>query len=426
MAIYNDTGSNLVKFNFNQNPLAKELTPSKEEIDMSIYGIPEMNGMDDFDLSLEKEYDVEAKESDAHLKMMGKLKQLHSEAKAKNINISNPGKDPNAQAFAKEWITAFYEEVNRGKSLTQSLKNREQYSKYAMMPNVIALPLPKGEIVTNDVVNASLLRYDPAPLQAIVNAYKTSESVYSFNDLEQLEADYDNAQKAIVQWVDTQPPQFREQLQSQVVIPYLGAMKSDKIDQYKREKMQLEKDKLDASIALKKQALAISQQNADASTLRANTVNGNNSVDNGYDALWNGLKNKEQGAVNTLKAIPFPRNQKGTDGTYTLKYILPVGASLDPDDNKITIEFAKGDPIVFTLGDDQYNGILKNAYSENLAKKGIPYVGNKQTNAQAPKPIVKPQAPTPTVKPKPIILKPTTTPKKPNKYDILLQLPTQK
>lgn len=417
MAIYNDTGSNLVKFNFNQNPLAKELTPSKEEIDMSIYGIPEMNGMDDFDLSLEKEYDVEAKESDAHLKMMGKLKQLHSEAKAKNINISNPGKDPNAQAFAKEWITAFYEEVNRGKSLTQSLKNREQYSKYAMMPNVIALPLPKGEIVTNDVVNASLLRYDPAPLQAIVNAYKTSESVYSFNDLEQLEADYDNAQKAIVQWVDTQPPQFREQLQSQVVIPYLGAMKSDKIDQYKREKMQLEKDKLDASIALKKQALAISQQNADASTLRANTVNGNNSVDNGYDALWNGLKNKEQGAVNTLKAIPFPRNQKGTDGTYTLKYILPVGASLDPDDNKITIEFAKGDPIVFTLGDDQYNGILKNAYSENIANKGIPYVGNKQTNAPTPTPTVKPKATTP---------KPTTTPKKTNKYDILLQPPTQK
>ena len=417
MAIYNDTGSNLVKFNFNQNPLAKELTPSKEEIDMSIYGIPEMNGMDDFDLSLEKEYDVEAKESDAHLKMMGKLKQLHSEAKAKNINISNPGKDPNAQAFAKEWITAFYEEVNRGKSLTQSLKNREQYSKYAMMPNVIALPLPKGEIVTNDVVNASLLRYDPAPLQAIVNAYKTSESVYSFNDLEQLEADYDNAQKAIVQWVDTQPPQFREQLQSQVVIPYLGAMKSDKIDQYKREKMQLEKDKLDASIALKKQALAISQQNADASTLRANTVNGNNSVENGYDALWNGLKNKEKGAVNTLKAIPFPRNQKGTDGTYTLKYILPVGASLDPDDNKITIEFAKGDPIVFTLGDDQYNGVLKNAYSENLANKGIPYVGNKQTNTKAPTPTVKPKTTTP---------KPTTTPKKPNKYDILLQPPTKK
>ena len=417
MAIYNDTGSNLVKFNFNQNPLAKELTPSKEEIDMSIYGIPEMNGMDDFDLSLEKEYDVEAKESDAHLKMMGKLKQLHSEAKAKNINISNPGKDPNAQAFAKEWITAFYEEVNRGKSLTQSLKNREQYSKYAMMPNVIALPLPKGEIVTNDVVNASLLRYDPAPLQAIVNAYKTSESVYSFNDLEQLEADYDNAQKAIVQWVDTQPPQFREQLQSQVVIPYLGAMKSDKIDQYKREKMQLEKDKLDASIALKKQALAISQQNADASTLRANTVNGNNSVDNGYDALWNGLKNKEKGAVNALKAIPFPRNQKGTDGTYTLRYILPVGASLDPDDNKITIEFEKGDPIVFTLGDDQYNGVLKNAYSENLANKGIPYAGNKQTNAPTP---------TPTVKPKTTAPKPTTTPKKRNKYDILLQLPTQK
>ena len=416
MAIYNDTGSNLVKFNFNQNPLAKELTPSKEEIDMSIYGIPEMNGMDDFDLSLEKEYDVEAKESDAHLKMMGKLKQLHSEAKAKNINISNPGKDPNAQAFAKEWITAFYEEVNRGKSLTQSLKNREQYSKYAMMPNVIALPLPKGEIVTNDVVNASLLRYDPAPLQAIVNAYKKSESVYGDNELEQLEADYDNAQKAIVQWVDTQPPQFREQLQSQVVIPYLGAMKSDKIDQYKREKMQLEKDKLDASIALKKQALAISQQNANTSAIKKSQSGGANiDLENGYDALWNGLKNKEKGAVNALKAIPFPRNQKGTDGTYTLRYILPVGASLDPDDNKITIEFEKGDPIVFTLGDDQYNGILKNAYSENLANKGIPYAGNKQTNAPTP---------TPTVKPKTTAPKPTTTPKKTNKYDVLLRTPT--
>ena len=416
MAIYNDTGSNLVKFNFNQNPLAKELTPSKEEIDMSIYGIPEMNGMDDFDLSLEKEYDVEAKESDAHLKMMGKLKQLHSEAKAKNINISNPGKDPNAQAFAKEWITAFYEEVNRGKSLTQSLKNREQYSKYAMMPNVIALPLPKGEIVTNDVVNASLLRYDPAPLQAIVNAYKKSESVYGDNELEQLEADYDNAQKAIVQWVDTQPPQFREQLQSQVVIPYLGAMKSDKIDQYKREKMQLEKDKLDASIALKKQALAISQQNANTSAIKKSQSGGANiDLENGYDALWNGLKNKEQGAVNTLKAIPFPRNQKGTDGTYTLKYILPVGASLDPDDNKITIEFEKGDPIVFTLGDDQYNGVLKNAYSENLANKGIPYAGNKQTNAPTPTPTVKPKTTTP---------KPTTTPKKTNKWDALVTPPT--
>ena len=418
MAIYNDTGSNLVKFNFNQNPLAKELTPSKEEIDMSIYGIPEMNGMDDFDLSLEKEYDVEAKESDAHLKMMGKLKQLHSEAKAKNINISNPGKDPNAQAFAKEWITAFYEEVNRGKSLTQSLKNREQYSKYAMMPNVIALPLPKGEIVTNDVVNASLLRYDPAPLQAIVNAYKTSESVYGDNELEQLEADYDNAQKAIVQWVDTQPPQFREQLQSQVVIPYLGAMKSDKIDQYKREKMQLEKDKLDASIALKKQALAISQQNANTSAIKKSQSGGANiDLDNGYDALWSGLKNKEQVAVNTVKALPFPITQKKTDGTIFTSYVKPKGVSLNKSDNKITIEFEKGDPIIFTVGDDQYNGILKNAYSEYLTKKGIPYVGNKQTNAPTPTPTVKPKTTTP---------KPTTTPKKTNKYDILLQPPTQK
>lgn len=418
MAIYNDTGSNLVKFNFNQNPLAKELTPSKEEIDMSIYGIPEMNGMDDFDLSLEKEYDVEAKESDAHLKMMGKLKQLHSEAKAKNINISNPGKDPSAQAFAKEWITAFYEEVNRGKSLTQSLKNREQYSKYAMMPNVIALPLPKGEIVTNDIVNASLLRYDPAPLQAIVSAYKTSESVYGDNELEQLEADYDNAQKAIVQWVDTQPPQFREQLTSQVVIPYLGAMRSDRIDQYKREKMQLEKDKLDASIALKKQALAISQQNANTSALKKNQSSGANiDLENGYDALWSGLQNKEQVAVNTVKALPFPITQKKTDGTIFTSYVKPKGVSLNKSDNKITIEFEKGDPIIFTVGDPQYDGILKNAYSEYLTQKGIPYVGNKQTNTKAPTPTVKPKTTTP---------KPTTTPKKPNKYDILLQPPTQK
>ena len=183
-------------------------------------------------------------------------------------------------------------------------------------------------------------------------------------------------------------------------------MKSDKIDQYKREKMQLEKDKLDASIALKKQALAISQQNANTSAIKKSQSGGANiDLENGYDALWNGLKNKEKGAVNTLKAIPFPRNQKGTDGTYTLKYILPVGASLDPDDNKITIEFAKGDPIVFTLGDDQYNGILKNAYSENLAKKGMPYIGNKQTNA--PTPTVKPKATTPKPQPTKQIVKPT-------------------
>lgn len=401
MAAYNDTGSNLVKFNFNQNALAKELTPSKEEIDMSIYGIPEMNGMDDFDLSIEKEYDVEANELDAHLKMMGKLKQLHSDAKAKNINISNPGKDPNAQAFAKEWITAFYEEVNRGKSLTQSLKNREAYSKYAMMPNVIALPLPKGEIVTNDVVNNSLLRYDPAPLQAIVSAYKTSESVYSNNDLEQLEADYDNAQKAIIQWVDTQPPQFREQLNSQVVIPYLGAMKSDKIDQYKREKMQLEKDKLAASIELKKQALAISQQNANTSALKQNKTNGID-VDGGYDALWNGLKNKQQIAVNTVKSLPFPITQKKTDGTIFTSYVKPKGVSLQS--GIITIEFDKGDPIVFTVGDPQYDGILKNAYSEYIAQKGIPYVGSKQTKQTTPKPTT----------PKP------TTPKS-NKWEFMQQ-----
>jgi hypothetical protein len=59
MALYNDTGSNLVKFNFNQNPLAKELTPTKKDLDMAVWGLPEMDGMDNYDLETEKDIDME-------------------------------------------------------------------------------------------------------------------------------------------------------------------------------------------------------------------------------------------------------------------------------------------------------------------------------------------------------------------------------
>lgn len=387
MAIYSDTGSNLVKFNYNQNALAKELTPSKEEIDMSIYGIPEMNGMDDYDLSIEKEYDMEAKDSELYISTLNKLQQLHSEAKAKNINISNPGSDPNAQLFAKEWLTAFYENINRGKQVKQSLDNREAYTKYAMMPNVVALPLPKGEIVTNDMVNNSLLKYDDTPLKAIVSAYKTSESVYGNNELEQLEADYDKAQKAIIQWVDTQPPQFREQLTSQVVIPYLGAMRSDRIDQYKQEKFKFEQEKQKQNVALKREQLAIKQQNAN--TAKQNANNKNNDSDNGYDALFSDLQEGENvDALNMVKNLSFPVNQKNSQGKTELTYIKPDRVTQDNETKVITVYYKDKILHQFEPNSENYNGVLKLAYDKTTnPKEPLKYTPTKQTTKQTTKPV---------------------------------------
>lgn len=389
MAMYNDTGSNLVKFNYSQNPLAQELMPTKKELDMSIWGLPEMDGMENYDLSTEKDIDMETMQGDEYFKTLQNLTKLHSDAKAKNINISNPGKDPNAQQFSKEWLSAYYENIQRGKELKQSLDNRETYNKYVNNPNIVALPLPKGEIITSDIVNNSLLKYDDMPLRSVVNSFKQREQAYTKDQLDLRLQDYEEAQSAILGWVDTQPPQFKDQLMSQVVQPYLKAIKRPDLDQYKIDKINLEKQKQAQNVALKKQALDISQQNANTSRSRLNK-NDNDTQDNGYDALFSELQNvgNNTAALNKLQSLSYPINQT-SKGKTTTSYVRPTKVS-QLKDGTIIITMPNKQTIKIMPDDVGYGGILKNAYDESLKQKQTPY--------ETPKPqVVKKQ----TVAPKP-------------------------
>jgi len=427
MALYNDTGSNLVKFNFNQNPLAKELTPTKKDLDMAVWGLPEMDGMDNYDLDPEKDIDMETMQGEEYFKTLQNLTQLHSSAKAKNINISNPGKDPNAQQFSKEWLSAYYENIQRGKELKQSLDNRETYAKYVNSPNTVAIPLPKGEIVTSDIVNNSLYRYDDAPLKSIVGAYKQREYIYGVNDLDKLSEEYDNAQQSILGWLVAQPQQFREQLRLSVVEPYLNAIKSPQIDQYKIDKLEFDKQKQAEIMGIKREQLKINWNNANTSAGRlklSKQLAESEDVDNGYNLLFADLLSDDpkikQMAQTRVSQLPFAVNQKSpTTGKVETTYVTP--SKIVPLSNG-SYDVYINNKKLYTITPDEngYIGGLKTAYDERIKQKqtgykpvDIPNVVPQTKPTVAPKPTT--VAPKPTIAPKPNqvqkkVEKTTTTP----------------
>lgn len=407
MALYNDTGSNLVKFNFNQNPLAKELTPTKKDLDMAVWGLPEMDGMDNYDLDTEKDIDMETMQGEEYFKTLQNLTQLHSSAKAKNINISNPGKDPNAQQFSKEWLSAYYENIQRGKELKQSLDNRETYAKYVNSPNTVAIPLPKGEIITSDIVNNSLYRYDDTPIRSVAGAYKNREYYYDTGNItkEQLQEDYQAAKASITNWLDGQPPQFREQLRLSVVEPYLAQMKEPIPDQYKIDKFEFDKQKQAEIMGIKREQLKINWSNANTSAGRlklSKQLAESEDVDNGYNLLFADLLSDDpkvkQMAQTRVMQLPFAVNQKSpTTGKVETTYIKP--SKIVPLSNG-SYDVYVNNKKLYTITPDEngYIGGLKTAYDESIKQKqtgykpvDIPNVVPKTEPTVAPKPVTTPK-----------------------------------
>ena len=387
MAMYNNTGANTVKFDFNGNALANSLYPTKDELSMSIWGMPELDDIKKPDMSLEEDFDMEASGANQYVSTIQNLSSLWEEAKANGIDPSNPGTNRNAQQFSKEWQSAFYENINLGKKLSQSLKNREFYQKASTLPNTIALPLQKGQIVTSDDVNNSILRYDDTPLKQIASAYKNNELVYGNSNLDILEQEYNQAQKAIVGWLDTQPQQFREQLNQQVVLPYLNAIKSPIIDDYKREKYLLDLKKANNSYELGLKRNEIAERNANTNEGKLKLAKEKGLSYDGFEQLMNDLSPSSPNnktAKEKLKSLKYPINTTNSSGNITgSEYVVPSDVKQNADGS---IDIFVNNKKTYTVQPNEIGkeGILNSAYSNAIDNKETkpykPTTSPKQTN----------------------------------------------
>ena len=292
------------RFGFSPNPIAQQLIPTKQDLSMAIWGIPELDSISIPDISPEKDIDVDAKEAQQYFDKMNNLKNIAIQAKMNGIDLNNP-RDENSRQLSQMFHSELYDNIERGKILKQSLANKELYNQMLNDPNVLVNPIQKNTPLTNDMLANSVMKVNPQPLQQIAQAYKQRELLFDQNNLDDALVEYDGALSSIDKWVQSLPPQFQEQAMYQYAMPFKNAIKNPMLDRYKIEKTKLQEQKQAFDQYAKNRQLDISQQNADTAAERnqimANTKGQMTDESyNNYLEFINDVKAGNQGAKSLL------------------------------------------------------------------------------------------------------------------------------
>lgn len=292
------------RFGFSPNPIAQQLIPTKQDLSMAIWGIPELDSISIPDISPEKDIDVDAKEAQQYFDKMNNLKNIAIQAKMNGIDLNNP-RDENSRQLSQMFHSELYDNIERGKILKQSLANKELYNQMLNDPNVLVNPIQKNIPLTNDMLANSVMKVNPQPLQQIAQAYKQRELLFDQNNLDDALVEYDGALSSIDKWVQSLPPQFQEQAMYQYAMPFKNAIKNPMLDSYKIEKTKLQEQKQAFDQYAKNRQLDISQQNANTAAERnqimANTKGQMTDESyNNYLEFINDVKAGNQGAKSLL------------------------------------------------------------------------------------------------------------------------------
>lgn len=292
------------RFGFSPMPVATQLQPTKEDLSMAIWGMPDLDNISIPEINPEKEIDVDSQEAQTYFDKMNNLKNVAIQAKMSGIDLNNP-RDENSKQLSQMFYSELYDNIERGKLLNQSLTNKKLYSEMLNDPNVLVNPIPSGKPLTNDILANSVIKVNPQPLQQIAQAYKQRELLFDQNNLDDALVEYEGALSAIDKWAQSLPPQFQEQAMSQYAIPFKNAIKNPMLDNYKIQKVKMQEEKQAFDQYAKNKQLAISQQNADNAKERNDIMaasKGQMTDDsyNNYLEFINDVKAGNQGAKSLL------------------------------------------------------------------------------------------------------------------------------
>lgn len=230
------------RFGYNKNPLAQQLQANNVN-SLSAWG---MEGLDNIpEIPVETTYDAEADESENYINNIDMLKSKYIEAAGKGININNP-QSPIEKEYAKQWWSLYYDNVNKGKMLSQSQKLKEEYAKYLNDPNTLVKPLPKGAIMTPQLLNESVYRFDPQTVNKLMDIYGKKREMFMLQgDLEGAVAEQDKAVESLNNYLATVPENFRPEIKAQLIDPAINSFLNPILDNYKQQKLELQKQKQD-------------------------------------------------------------------------------------------------------------------------------------------------------------------------------------
>lgn len=230
------------RFGYNKNPLAQQLQANNVN-SLSAWG---MEGLDNIpEIPVETTYDAEADESENYINNIDMLKSKYIDAAGKGININNP-QSPIEKEYAKQWWSLYYDNVNKGKMLSQSQKLKEEYAKYLNDPNTLVKPLPKGAIMTPQLLNESVYRFDPQTVNKLMDIYGKKREMFMLQgDLEGAVAEQDKAVESLNNYLATVPENFRPEIKAQLIDPAINSFLNPILDNYKQQKLELQKQKQD-------------------------------------------------------------------------------------------------------------------------------------------------------------------------------------
>ena len=173
------------------------------------------------------------------------LKSKYIDAAGKGININNP-QSPIEKEYAKQWWSLYYDNVNKGKMLSQSQKLKEEYAKYLNDPNTLVKPIPKGAIMTPQMLNESVYRFDPQTVNKLMDIYGKKREMFMLQgDLEGAVAEQDKAVESLNNYLTTVPENFRPEIKAQLIDPAINSFLNPILDNYKQHKLELQKQKLE-------------------------------------------------------------------------------------------------------------------------------------------------------------------------------------
>lgn len=244
------------RFGYNKNPLAQQLQANNVN-SLSAWG---MEGLDNIpEIPIEDNYDAEADESENYINNIDMLKSKYIEAAGKGININNP-QSPIEKEYAKQWWSLYYDNVNKGKMLSQSQKLKEEYAKYLNDPNTLVKPLPKGAIMTPQLLNESVYRFDPQTVNKLMDIYGKKREMFMLQgDLEGAVAEQDKAVESLNNYLTTVPENFRPEIKAQLIDPAINSFLNPILDNYKQQKLDFDQQKLE----LQKKKLELQEQDQD-------------------------------------------------------------------------------------------------------------------------------------------------------------------
>lgn len=208
--IYTQLGNNTQGLEYRDDPLAKTIAPDYEKLSMSAWGIPQLDDLDKFAPKMEENLDTTPNEFSQYINNFQDLTSTAQKFLKLGVDITKPSLNPEENAAHLEWLDKYNANIELGKKLQQSRREKEKYNTMLGKPGVWTNPLDESKMVTSLDDLAYAPDFDTFE-KAILAKSKRREQLFNAGQVDLANAELDDIKRQIDTYVNQVPPAFKAQ-----------------------------------------------------------------------------------------------------------------------------------------------------------------------------------------------------------------------